>query len=401
MKKLLEIRVTSSLFCLNIILLLLGGLLAIYSTTYTASDNEYLYRQITWIVIGLFAAVGLTLAPQSFLSKHAKLILLLVLIPLAYLTFASVGIGLVAKLTHMNGSAIARYIPLVVYSKGAARWIRLGPMTIQPSEFGKFAIILFLGTYYGMRDTMKIESLKEGFLIPLCYAAILMVLVFMGKSLSNTIITGVIVFTIMFLAGVRAKFLAYSALIALVLVVLGISFSPYRRQRIVNFIYKDEQVKASTTGESKADNHQLQRSICALGSGGFTGMGLGKGRLKNSRIPESQTDFIFAVVGEEFGFLGILIGLGLYLGFAVLAFKIAQQCNNRQGTLIAMAVGIYILFQALYNLCVVCGLGPTTGVTAPLVSYGGSSIISVMLCIGLVLNISKANYDNTRENPSE
>ena len=156
MKKLLEIRVTSSLFCLNIILLLLGGLLAIYSTTYTASDNEYLYRQITWIVIGLFAAVGLTLAPQSFLSKHSKLILLLVLIPLAYLTFASVGIGLVAKLTHMNGSAIARYIPLVVYSKGAARWLRLGPMTIQPSEFGKFAIILFLGTYYGMWDTMKL-----------------------------------------------------------------------------------------------------------------------------------------------------------------------------------------------------------------------------------------------------
>ena len=231
MKKLLEIRVTSSLFCLNIILLLLGGLLAIYSTTYTASDNEYLYRQIAWIVIGLVAAVGLTLAPQSFLSKHAKLILLLVLIPLTYLTFASVGIGLVAKITHMKGSAIARFIPLVVYSKGAARWLRLGPMTIQPSEFGKFAIILFLGTYYGMRDTMKIESLKEGFLIPLCYAAILMVLVFMGKSLSNTIITGVIVFTIMFLAGVRAKFLAYSALIALVLVALVGSFILTRKLR--------------------------------------------------------------------------------------------------------------------------------------------------------------------------
>ena len=174
-----------------------------------------------------------------------------------------------------------------------------------------------------------------------------------------------------------------------------------RRQRIVNFIYKDQQVKTSTTGESKADNHQLLRSICALGSGGVSGMGLGKGRLKNSRIPESQTDFIFAVIGEEFGFIGILIGLSLYLGFAVLAFRIAQQCNNRQGTLIAMAVGIYILFQALYNLCVVCGLGPTTGVTAPLVSYGGSSIISVMLCVGLVLNICKGNYDIIRENQTD
>lgn len=401
MKKLLEIRVTSTLFSLNVLLLLLGGILAIYSTTYATSDNDYLYRQIAWIVLGWIAAAVLSYMPSSFLSKHAKHILILVLIPLAYLTFASLGISLIAKITGMRGTAIARYIPLVVYSKGAARWLRFGPMTIQPSEFGKFAIILFLGTYYGMRDTMKIESLKEGFFIPLCYAAILMTLIFLGKSLSNTIITGVIVFSIMFLAGVRAKFLFYSALIGVVLVVLGISLSPYRRQRIVNYIYKNEQVKASTTGEAKADNHQLLRSICALGSGGLNGMGLGKGRLKNSRIPESQTDFIFAVIGEEFGFLGILTGLALYLGFAVLAFKIAQQCNNRQGVLIAMAVGIYILFQALYNLCVVCGLGPTTGVTAPLVSYGGSSIISVMLCVGLVLNISKANYDYIRENPTE
>ena len=130
-------------------------------------------------------------------------------------------------------------------------------------------------------------------------------------------------------------------------------------------------------------------------------MGLGKGRLKNSRIPESQTDFIFAVIGEEYGFIGILIGLGLYLGFAAIAFRIAQQCNNRQGILITMAVGIYILFQALYNLCVVCGLGPTTGVTAPLVSYGGSSIISVMLCVGLVLNTCWSNYNSTRDNQTE
>lgn len=401
MKKLLEIRLTSTFFTLNVILLLLLGILAIYSTTYAASENEFLYRQLTWILLGLFSAAALSMVPPRILSKYSKLILLLVFIPLTYLTVASVSIGILSKLTGMTGSSLARYMPMVVYSKGAARWLRLGAMTIQPSEFGKFAIILFLCTYYGMRDTMKIESLKEGFLIPLCYSAVLLVLIFLGKSMSNTIITATIVFSIMFLAGVRMKYLAFSAFLGIILVILGISLSSYRRQRIINYIYKDQQVKTSTTGEIKADNHQLLRSICALGSGGLTGMGLGKGRLKNSRIPESQTDFIFAVIGEEFGFLGILFGLGLYLAFTLLAFKISRQCPNRQGALITMAVGIYILFQALYNLCVVCGLGPTTGVTAPLVSYGGSSIISVMMCVGLVLNICRSNYADTLENAIE
>ncbi len=401
MKKLLEIRLTSTFFTLNVILLLLLGILAIYSTTYATSENEFLYRQLTWILLGLFSAAALSMFPQRFLSKYSKLILLLVFLPLTYLTVASLSIGILSKLTGMTGTSLARYMPMVVYSKGAARWLRLGAMTIQPSEFGKFAIILFLCTYYGMRDTMKIESLKEGFLIPLCYSAVLLVLIFLGKSMSNTIITATIVFSIMFLAGVRMKYLAFSAFLGIILVVLGISFSSYRRQRIINYIYKDQQVKTSTTGEIKADNHQLLRSICALGSGGLTGMGLGKGRLKNSRIPESQTDFIFAVIGEEFGFLGILFGLGLYLAFTLLAFKISRQCPNRQGALITMAVGIYILFQALYNLCVVCGLGPTTGVTAPLVSYGGSSIISVMMCVGLVLNICRSNYADTLENAIE
>ena len=402
MKKLLQIRITSTAFSVNVIFLLLIGILAIYSTTYATSDNDYLYRQLTWIVLGWISAGAIALIPNRILSKYSRLFLVIIYLPLLYLAFASVAIGIISKITGMDGRSLARHLPFILYSKGAVRWLQLGPVSIQPAEFAKCAIILFLGTYYGMRDTMRIESLKEGVIIPLSYLALLMALIYLGKSLSNTIIIATISLTIMFLAGVRLKYLTILALAALVLGILGIMLTPYRRQRIVNYIYRNQEVGINTTGTPvKADNHQVRRSICALGAGGLTGMGLGKGRLKNSRIPESQTDFIFAVIGEEFGFLGIFGSVCLYLLFTFLAFKIAQQSQDKQGVLITMAIGVYVLFQAIYNLCVVCGLGPTTGVTAPLVSYGGSSIISVMMCVGLVLNICRNNYLATLENETE
>lgn len=392
MPKIIKIRFTSTLFTLSVILLLLIGITAIYSTTYSSASNSVLYKQLQWVLLGLIAATTIALVPTDFLSKYSKYMLAAVLVPLAYLTIASLCILCLSKATGAQPSSLSKFFPFVVYNNGAARWLHLAGFTMQPSEFAKFTIILFLATYYGTRDTIKIESFKEGFLIPALASAVVMALVFLGKSLSNTIILASIVGIIMFVSGVRMRYLITSCFIAFLLVIVAVFSSGYRRQRIINFVYKNKSEEVMTTGKKKADNHQLKRAICALGSGGLTGLGIGRGRLKNQYIPESSTDFIFAVIGEEFGFLGILFAIILYLSFMVLSFIIATQTNNRRGVLIAITVGFFIPFQAMYNLSVVCGLMPTTGVTAPLVSYGGSSIISMMLCIGLVLNVCHGNY---------
>lgn len=392
MKRIQNIRITSTLFVLAASALLLMGLTAIYSTTYAASNNSFLFKQLMWIMLGLLAGGCIALLPPETVAKYSKYVFLLVLLPLAYLSFASQSIALIHKVTGIGEKSLSAFFPLVVYSKGAARWLRLGGFTLQPAEFGKFAIILVLSTYYGMRDTIKIESLREGFLIPGLAAAVLLALIFLGKSFSNTLITATTVLVIMFVAGVRLKYIIPTLLIVCMLGCCGIGFSSYRRQRIINFIYKDTNEENATTGKKKADNHQLKRAICAIGSGGMTGLGLGKGRLKNQYIPESNTDFIFAVIGEEFGFLGVMFGVSMYMLLMLMSFMTAMQCRDRRGVLTAIAVGFIIPFQAMYNLCVVCGIMPTTGVTAPLVSYGGSSIISMMLCIGLVLNVCRCNY---------
>ena len=401
MKKIQRIRIVSTMFMLVVFALLLTGLTAIYSTTYSSEADKVLYKQLVWIALGLVAGGGMALLPADQISKYSKYVFILVLLPLAYLSFAAQIIGIVHRLTGMEEVAVAHFFPLVQYNKGAARWLKLGGMTIQPAEFGKFAIVLVLSTYYGMRDTMKIESFREGFLIPGVATAVLLALIFLGKSFSNTLITALTALVIMFVAGVRLKFIVPTLLLVFVLGSCCVAFSGYRRQRIINFLYKNKNEEVSTTGRKKADNHQLSRSICALGEGGMTGMGLGKGRLKNQCIPESETDFIFAVVGEDFGFLGVVFGVSMYILLMAMAFMISMQCVDRRGILAATAIGFMIPFQAMYNICVICGILPTTGVTAPLVSYGGSSIISMMLCVGLVLNVCRCNYTAAEQESQE
>lgn len=387
-------RILSISLAMTVLLLLMIGILAIYSTTYSVDSNSYLIKQGIWVAAGLVMTIIVGIMPMDYLSKWSKCIFLAVAICLLYLMLANACNEIAIRVFKLN-DGVAGLIPLAQFRKGACRWIGAGPITIQPSEFAKFAIILFLSTYYGMRDIQKIESFREGFMIPGFVSFIMLALILLGRSLSNTIITGSIVFMIMFLAGVKLRYLSASFFLALILALLCILYTPYRRQRIFNYIAHNKTETIQTKEKNKADNFQLNRSVCAIGAGGVAGTGIGGGRLKHKSIPESRTDFIFAVVGEELGFLGMIAGIALYLAFMLLSFAIAKQCRDRRGTLICMAVGYFVPFQAMFNLGVICGLFPTTGVTAPLVSYGGSSIVSVMLCIGLVFNVCRQNHLDT------
>jgi len=387
----LRTRLISSFFLIVVVTLLFGGVLAVYSTSYTSDANHYFLKQLLWIGIGMVMALVVSLVPLDTLSRWSRWFLLAVGVALLYLALAN-GVNYII-LKILRGSH-AINLPFAPYRKGACRWIALGPISLQPAEFAKTAVLLFLASYYGMRDRIRTAQFKEGFLYPALFIMVVALLILMGRSFSNTLITCVIAGTLMFLAGAKLRYLTVAAVVAAGLGICAIMATPYRRQRMINYVLMNQQTSMVTTGKSKANNDQLEKGICALGSGGFIGLGPGKGRLKNKAIMESKTDFIFAVVGEEYGFVGVSFCITLYALFMVLCCLIAQQARDKRGMLICMGAGFYVSFQASYNLGVVCGLMPTTGVTAPFVSYGGSSIIALMLCVGLVFNVCRDNYRN-------
>ncbi len=373
-----------------VVFLLGAGIIAVYSTTYAKADNSMLYKQIIWVACGIVMALGVASININLLSRCAKWILAAICCVLGYLMIVNVVNTITMSVFNFNFSAI---MPFAQVRNGACRWLVLGPISIQPAEFAKFALILFFSCYYGMRDTSKVESLKDGLLIPGGVSLLLMILIVGGRSLSNCVLVCLLTLIVMYFAGVKLRMIVSSLAVLVLLAVCVIMATPFRRQRIFNYIHKNAVQETVIIGEQRrvADNYQLNRSICAIGSGGGVGLGVGKGRLKHRSIPESHTDFVFAVIGEELGFAGIGFVIFLYMAFMFFSFGIARQCRDKRDALMCMTVGSFIPLQALMNMGVVCGLFPTTGVTAPLVSYGGSSVTSIMLCVGLVFNAVRQN----------
>ena len=197
--------------------------------------------------------------------------------------------------------------------------------------------------------------------------------------------TGVVIVmtivVILFVSGVKMKFFVKIGLLGLVGVAALILVAPYRLARIVSFL--------NPWSDPLGSGFQIIQSLYAIGPGGLLGLGLGKSIQKHFYLPEPQTDFIFSIISEELGFLGVLIVSSLFLTIIYRGFKIAMKCNNNFGKYLAFGITFGLAFQTLLNLMVVVGLIPVTGVTLPFLSYGGSSLLITMLSMGILLNISK------------
>ena len=288
---------------------------------------------------------------------------------------------------HLHKGLLTKF-PFVMEIKGAVRWLRIGPVSVQPSEFAKLFLVLFLAAYYGRLRRERIREFVPGVLVPGVVAAMILGLVLYGKDLSTTVVTGGMVFSIMYMAGIRFRYVAL-ILAAGALVVFGsINSSAMRQRRIAAFkhpeLYKEK------------ESYQLYRSMLCLGVGGVTGRGIAKGYMK-SYLPEAHTDFIVAVFGEEFGAAGVLSLLAVYLLLCACIVLIVRQCRDRSDMLLCLGIGVLIILQALINIGVVSGCIPPTGVTAPFLSYGGSSILSLMFLAGLVLNVSWRNIKTVNQ----
>jgi cell division protein FtsW len=274
------------------------------------------------------------------------------------------------------GLLIAVWIPgLGVTRSGARRWVRIGPILTEPSELVKFAIVFFLADFLARRQDV-LQEFKRGPLPAMIVTGAIAVLVLMQPDFGTTVVIALILFVMLFAGGVRAAHLGAAGAAALVILMIQAVAKPYRMRRLESFI--------DPWRTARGAGFQLIQSFIALGEGGKWGTGLGAGRQKMFYLPAAHTDFVFAVVTEEFGLIGAAAVLALFGIILVRGLRIAHEERDPFASMLAVGLTAMIAMQALLNLAVVTGLVPTKGLPLPFLSYGGTSIVIAMAALGVL-----------------
>ncbi|MDD3267813.1 MAG: putative lipid II flippase FtsW [Syntrophomonadaceae bacterium] len=348
------------------VMALLGiGLVMVFSssfyTTYVQYGDDYYYfkKQLMWAILGILA--------------------LIVLMKLNYLRIKDLAIPLIVLVVI----CLILVIPLGTEAKGAVRSLGVGSIRFSPSELAKLAMVLFLAKTMEI-NLDNIKSFAKGILPFLGLLVLICGLIMLQPDLGTSFVVAGTIFFMLLVAGARWSHLTVIAFSGIAAVAVAIAIAPYRMIRFIAFL--DPWKYAQT------DGFQTIQSLYALGSGGLFGMGLGMSRQKFFYLPEQHTDFIFAILGEELGFIGVFVVLALFLLFAWRGFRIAIKAPDTFGSLLAAGITVMITFQAAINIAVVAGALPVTGITLPFISYGGTSLLFTLAGVGLLLNISR--YSN-------
>lgn len=339
------------------------GLVMVYSASAITAQEKlgdglyFLKRQAVAAALGL---VAMAVAMRVGYRRMARL---------AYPLLVIAAILLIAVLIPGVGTMAG----------GAKRWIRFPGVSIQPAELAKLAWIVYL-SYSLAKKREKVVSFSVGFLPHLLIAAGLVGLCMLEPDFGSSVAILFLMFVLLFAAGVRLWYLVGSVLLALPFAYHAIASSPYRMKRIVAFL--DPWAHRHDSG------YQVAESLMSIGSGGAWGLGLGDGRQKLYFLPEAHTDFIFSIIGEELGLLGVGILVLLYAVIVWRGVRAALSASEPFGTYLGLGVTALIAFHAIVNMAVAMGMVPTKGLTLPFVSYGGSSLIVLMGASGLLLSIS-------------
>jgi cell division protein FtsW len=275
---------------------------------------------------------------------------------------------------------------------GAARWLAVGPVHIQPSEMAKVALVLWLA-YSLEKKKEQVKSFSIGLLPHLLMAGMLMVLCLRQPDFGGAVVLLFLTFTMLFVAGARLGYLLGIAMLGALFAGWAVRFTSYRWQRMLAW---------SNMNEHRQDlAYQPFQAVMSFGSGEFTGLGLGKG-LQVLYLPEAHTDFIAAIIGEELGFLGILVLCGIYLVIVGRGVKVALAAADDYGAYISFGISMLFGVQALVNMSVAMAMLPTKGLTLPFISYGGSSLLVNAVAMGILLNVSRTREasDNLRAAPA-
>jgi cell division protein FtsW len=263
--------------------------------------------------------------------------------------------------------------------RGAARWLRLGPLTLQPSEFAKLAVVLFLA-YSLSRKQEKMKYFAIGFLPHMLVAGLFIALILKEPDFGTSVTLGAIVFTMLFVGGTRVTHILLTLSACIPLAVLMVLRDPKKFDRIKSFL--DPWKHGQDVG------YQLKQALLAIGSGGLWGMGPGQSRAKLFYLPDCHTDFILAIFSEELGFLGVLLVLALFTIVICRGLRLSLKAPDSFGSYLALGLTLMIGLPALINMGVVSGILPTKGLSLPFLSYGGSGLLVNLLAVGILLNIS-------------
>src|SRR5713226_4479078 len=286
-------------------------------------------------------------------------------------------IGLVLVLVPGVGSTIG----------GARRWIRVPAFSVQPAEFAKFAWVLYLAFSLAKKQE-KVATFSVGLLPHLAVLSVLVGLCMAEPDFGSSIGLIFLMFALLFAAGAKLSYLIGSVLVAIPIAYHAIASSPYRMQRILAFL--DPWAHRHDVG------YQVAESLISIGSGGIFGLGLGDGRQKLFFLPEAHTDFIFAMIGEELGLVGVSVVIGLYGVIVWRGIRAALSAPEPFGTYLGLGITSLIAFQAIVNMSVAMGLVPTKGLTLPFISYGGSSLLVLMGASGVLLSVSASAQKSVR-----
>lgn len=350
------------LLCL-VLFLVLFGLLMVYSASFYMAEKNYnnqcffLLKQSIGAFLGLISLFFFSHINYNNLSKFRLVFLIASIILLA--------------LVFVPGLGVENY--------GAKRWLNLGFFTIQPSEIAKFAFVLFASSYFASK---KDSPRAFSSLLPVVFAGgSICLLIILEPNMSITMCVGFLLLFMLFVGGVSAKQFLFLLVPILIAVPVLIMLEPYRIARLVAFI--------NPWANPKGEGYQLIQSFYSISSGGLFGVGLFSSRQKYLFLPFAESDFIFSIIAEEWGIVGSVAILLVYLGIIICGIKIALNARNRFGAYLASGITAVIGIQTILNLCVVTGLIPPTGLPLPFISFGSTSLVVFLSAIGVLLNISK------------
>jgi len=349
---------------ISVILISIFGVIMIYSSSYIWAEYKYtdpykyLKNQGLFLIIGIILMLIVSKINYKKYFKYANKILFSCIVLLILVLIPGVG-------TVRNGSR---------------SWFGIGSFGIQPSEFAKLGLIIFTSKYLS-NNPSSMKNFKKGVLPILIITLSIFGIIMLQPDFGTGTIIVMTIIGLLFVAGLDIKIFLKFGIVGIVGVVALILIAPYRLKRILSFL--------DPWSDPLGSGFQIIQSLYSIGPGGLFGLGFGNSIQKHFYLPEPQTDFIFSIISEEFGFMGVLIITFFFIIIFYNCLKISMKCNDLFGKYLSFGITFGLIFQSILNLSVVVGLIPVTGVTLPFLSYGGSSLLITMVSIGIILNISR------------